>query len=90
MKIKILCTLGPASLNEAVIRGLDERNVDLFRFNLSHTPPEAVIPTIELIRRYSKVPICLSQPVARAPFLVTSTRSSIGASPASLSSWSSR
>jgi pyruvate kinase len=59
VKIKILCTLGPASLNEAVITGLDQRNVDLFRINLSHTPPEAVIPTIELIRRYSKVPICL-------------------------------
>ncbi|MCA1847020.1 MAG: sulfate adenylyltransferase, partial [Actinobacteria bacterium] len=59
MKIKILCTLGPASLRGDVIRALEERGVDLFRINLSHTPPEAVEPTIALIRRYSNVPICL-------------------------------
>ena len=59
MKIKILCTLGPASLRGDVIRALEERGVDLFRINLSHTPPEAVEPTITLIRRYSNTPICL-------------------------------
>jgi pyruvate kinase len=59
MKIKILCTLGPASLRGDVIRALEERGVDLFRINLSHTPPEAVEPTIALVRRYSNVPICL-------------------------------
>ena len=59
VKIKILCTLGPASLRGDVIRALEERGVDLFRINLSHTPPEAVEPTITLIRRYSNVPICL-------------------------------
>ena len=59
MKIKILCTLGPASLRGDVIRALEERGVDLFRINLSHTPPEAVEPTVALIRRYSNVPICL-------------------------------
>ena len=59
MKIKILCTLGPASLRGDVIRALEERGVDLYRINLSHTPPEAVEPTITLIRRYSNTPICL-------------------------------
>jgi pyruvate kinase len=59
VKIKVLCTLGPASLRADVIRGLDERGVDLFRINLSHTPPERVLPTIELVRRYSNIPICL-------------------------------
>jgi sulfate adenylyltransferase len=59
MKIKILCTLGPASLRGDVIRALDERGVDLFRINLSHTPLEAVEPAIALVRRYSQVPICL-------------------------------
>ena len=59
MKIKILCTLGPASLRGDVIRALEERGVYLFRITLSHTPPEAVEPTITLIRRYSNVPICL-------------------------------
>ncbi|MGH9039007.1 MAG: pyruvate kinase [Acidimicrobiia bacterium] len=59
MKIKVLCTLGPASLRKDVIQGLDARGVDLFRINLSHTPPERVRPTIELVRRYSNIPISL-------------------------------
>jgi pyruvate kinase len=59
MKINILCTLGPASLDANILRELDERGVDLFRINLSHTPLEAVVPTIEWIRRHSTTPICL-------------------------------
>ena len=59
MKVKILCTLGPASLNGEVITQLDLRGVDLFRINLSHTPAEKVEKVVELIRRYSSMPICL-------------------------------
>lgn len=59
MKIQILCTLGPASMNAEVIRGLAERSIDLFRINLSHTPLEAVEDTITFVRRYADVPICL-------------------------------
>ena len=59
MKTKILCTLGPSSLSPEVIRGLDERGVALFRINLSHTPPERVAETVELVRRHSSTPICL-------------------------------
>ncbi|HXF37568.1 MAG TPA: pyruvate kinase [Actinomycetota bacterium] len=59
MKIAILCTLGPASMDPGVIRGLDERGVDLFRINLSHTPLEAVEETIGFVRSCSDTPICL-------------------------------
>jgi sulfate adenylyltransferase len=59
MKINVLCTLGPASLDADILRELDERGVDLFRINLSHTPLEAVVPTIEWVRRHSTTPICL-------------------------------
>jgi pyruvate kinase len=59
MKIKILCTLGPVSLDGDVIHALDSAGVDVFRINLSHTPLESVEDTIALIRRYSSVPICL-------------------------------
>ncbi|MDP9226155.1 MAG: pyruvate kinase [Actinomycetota bacterium] len=58
-KTKILCTLGPASLNGHVIQALDQRGVDLFRINLSHTPLPVVRSTIELIRRYTTRPICI-------------------------------
>jgi len=59
MKIKILCTLGPASFDPDVIKGLDERHVDLFRINLSHTAPEAVETGIEWLKKVSSTPICL-------------------------------
>ena len=35
-EIKILCTLGPSSINEKVICRLDECGVTVFRLNLSH------------------------------------------------------
>ncbi|MGH2596519.1 MAG: pyruvate kinase [Actinomycetota bacterium] len=59
MKIKILCTLGPASLSAEILRGLDERGTDLYRINLSHTPLEKIEPTIELIRSHSSTEISL-------------------------------
>ena len=58
--INVLCTLGPSSLNRATIERLEERNVDLFRINLSHTPLDKVAETIETIQSFSTtVPICL-------------------------------
>ena len=59
MKIKILCTLGPASLRPDILRGLDERGTDLYRINLSHTSLEQIEPTVELIRSVSSTPISL-------------------------------
>jgi len=59
MRTKILCTLGPASLNSDVIRRLDVRGVNLFRLNLSHTPVDEVAPLIGFIRRHTAKPICL-------------------------------
>ncbi len=59
MKLQVLCTLGPASLKDDVIGGLAGRGVDLFRLNLSHTPLEAVEPTIRRVRELCSVPICL-------------------------------
>jgi pyruvate kinase len=57
--ISVLCTLGPASLNRPTIKRLEERGVDLFRINLSHTPLEMVAANIETIQALSSVPICL-------------------------------
>lgn len=57
--VKVLCTLGPASLDGDTIRRLEERGVDLFRINLSHTPLDAVAHTIETIQSFSTVPVCL-------------------------------
>lgn len=57
--IKVLCTLGPSSLNQNVMERLQERNVDLFRINLSHTPIEKLAETIECMQKHTSTPICL-------------------------------
>jgi len=59
MRIRIICTLVAASYDPDVIRSLDDRGVDLFRINLSHTALEDIAPTIDFIRRHSSVPISL-------------------------------
>lgn len=58
-KIKILCTLGPSSLNEKTIISMDELGVDLFRINLSHTDLNELEGIIRCIRQYTSKPICL-------------------------------
>ena len=59
MRIKILCTLGPATLKKGVIRRLEDLDVDLFRLNLSHTRIEDLEDQIDFIRDTTSVPLCL-------------------------------
>jgi pyruvate kinase len=59
VRIAILCTLGPRSLNRETITGLDAYDVDLFRINLSHTAADEIEDVISLIGRHSTTPICL-------------------------------
>ena len=59
MTIKLLCTLGPSSLNPKTIERLNHLNVDLFRLNLSHTPVAQIEPLVNLIRAYSSVPVSI-------------------------------
>jgi len=58
-KIEILCTLGPASFNEQIIKRLDDLNVTLFRINLSHTHARDLSAIIKNIQAHTDVPICL-------------------------------
>ena len=46
-------------MSEGIITGCAALGVYLFRINLSHTPLDAVAPTIEKIRQWTDVPICL-------------------------------
>lgn len=57
--IKILATVGPASLKEHVIKGMDSAGIDVFRINLSHTKIEDLEDVIKKIRQWTKKPICL-------------------------------
>jgi len=59
VNIKILATLGPASLNKDTVQKMAENNVSLFRINLSHTPVEDVEHIIKDIQSWTNVPVCL-------------------------------
>ncbi|SVD08785.1 uncharacterized protein METZ01_LOCUS361639, partial [marine metagenome] len=59
MTTEILCTLGPSSMNERVIKRLEELNASLFRINLSHTAVSAVAEMIHFIQEHCSVPVCL-------------------------------
>lgn len=58
-KTEILCTIGPASLNERVISRLEAFGVGIFRINLSHTKAEELEATIKQIQSITDVLICL-------------------------------
>lgn len=58
-KPQILCTLGPASLNQRTIQRLEQSGATLFRINLSHTKLTDLARIIETIRDATQVPICL-------------------------------
>ena len=59
MRIRIICTLGPASMDPRTIEGLTRGGVDLFRINLSHTALDDVEAAIRLVRNHSSVPLSL-------------------------------
>lgn len=56
---EIICTLGPASLDEKVIRRLEGLGVGLFRINLSHTKLKDLARVIGFIQHNTTVPICI-------------------------------
>ena len=58
-KYQILVTLGPSSLNNSVIKTLDDLKVDLLRLNMSHVNISNLEDLIKVIRKVSKIPICI-------------------------------
>ncbi|MBI3299562.1 MAG: sulfate adenylyltransferase [Elusimicrobia bacterium] len=48
--IKVICTVGPTSLQEAVLRGFAARGVFLVRINLSHVPLEEIERYIQALK----------------------------------------
>jgi pyruvate kinase len=58
-QIELLCTLGPASLNDKVIHWLERAGTSLLRLNLSHTKIEDVERILRYIHERTHVPVCL-------------------------------
>lgn len=59
MAKEILCTLGPASLNDKVIARLEDLGVAYFRINMSHTKIEDLAGIIQYLQSRTNVTICL-------------------------------
>ena len=51
VKTKIICTLGPASRSENVIKKLIGASMDCARINMSHGTPETVLPYIQKVKK---------------------------------------
>ncbi|MBA2123975.1 pyruvate kinase [bacterium Unc6] len=50
VRTKIICTLGPASSNETVVRKMMQAGMDVARLNFSHGKPQELLHRINLIR----------------------------------------
>ncbi|MFZ3105989.1 MAG: pyruvate kinase [Candidatus Hydromicrobium sp.] len=53
-KTKIICTIGPASKEENILRGLITGGMDIARINTSHCDSEEVMEIVKKIRRVSQ------------------------------------
>jgi pyruvate kinase len=58
MKIKIIATVGPSSLNKKTIQKIDYFGVDYFRINLSHTSIEDFEPLVNKLKEWTDKKIC--------------------------------
>ena len=57
-KIKIICTLGPKSLNKKFLH-FSNKNIDLLRLNMSHLSINQLKKSITFVKKNSNVPICI-------------------------------
>ena len=58
-KVEIFCTLGPSSLNKKFLRMAEAKKVDLVRLNMSHLSIASLKKNLRLIKKYSKLKICI-------------------------------
>lgn len=57
-KIKIICTLGPSSLNKNFLI-FAKKKISLLRLNMSHLNISNLIKSIKFIKKYTQIPICI-------------------------------
>ena len=53
-RTKIICTLGPSTDNETVMRALIEEGMNVARFNFSHGPHDEQMGRLKMLRKLRK------------------------------------
>ncbi len=56
--MKIIATVGPASFNPSILKGMDSAGVDIFRVNMSHTAVEDFAAVYKTIKSWTDKPVC--------------------------------
>ena len=57
-KIKILCTLGPATINKNFLNFVNGK-ISLLRLNMSHIKTQNLENVIKLVKKNTSIPICI-------------------------------
>ena len=57
--IKIICTLGPSSINRKFLNFAKESGVSLLRLNMSHLSIKGLTKSIKFLKKNSNIPICI-------------------------------
>ena len=57
--MRILCTLGPSTLNKLFLKSSSKLGINLLRLNMSHIKINQLENNINLIRKYTTIPICI-------------------------------
>jgi pyruvate kinase len=73
-KIKIICTLGPSSLNKKFLSLAKKNGVDLLRLNMSHLSINDLNVSIKFIKKYTSIPICIDTEGAQIRTKVAKSR----------------
>ena len=73
-KIKIICTLGPSTLNKKFLKFANKNNVDLLRLNMSHLSTSNLEKSIKFIKKNSSIPICIDTEGAQIRTKVSKSR----------------
>ena len=55
----IFATVGPSTLNKKFLSSINKKTVNLLRINLSHTKVNELKKTINFIKKYTNIPICI-------------------------------
>ena len=55
----IFATVGPSTLNKKFLSSINKKTVNLLRINLSHTKINELKKTINFIKKYTNIPICI-------------------------------